>query len=177
MDFDSTSLNILLHDCLSRRFPSEDIEKFHIEVDPSAKIPLDSIQLTYDVSWPMNIILHAESLKMYNKVFIFLLSVKQALWALLKIDANELSQTLKLEMVSEDSEIVEENLEEKEMKLHRIVLLRSWLLHFISNIHDYFMTRVVQSTQIDLEVSLVECSDLDSILNVHDQYISKIYNR
>merc|ERR1719323_570781 len=114
---------------------------------------------------------------MYNKVFIFLLSVKQALWALLKIDANELSQTLKVEMVSEDSEIVEENLEEKEMKLHRIVLLRSWLLHFISNIHDYFMTRVVQSTQIDLEVSLVECADLDSILNVHDQYISKIYNR
>ena len=79
--------------------------------------------------------------------------VKQALWALLKIDANELVQTLNHpieEYLGDDSEIIEETMEEKELKLHRIILLRSWLLHFISNIHDYFMTRVVQSTQIDL---------------------------
>ena len=78
--------------------------------------------------------------------------VKQALWALLKIDANELVQTLDrpVEGLGDDSEIIEETMEEKELKLHRIILLRSWLLHFISNIHDYFMTRVVQSTQIDL---------------------------
>ena len=79
--------------------------------------------------------------------------VKQALWALLKIDANELVQTLNHpieEDIRDDSEIIEETMEEKELKLHRIILLRSWLLHFISNIHDYFMTRVVQSTQIDL---------------------------
>ena len=79
--------------------------------------------------------------------------VKQALWALLKIDANELVQTLNHpieEDLGDDSEIIEETMEEKELKLHRIILLRSWLLHFISNIHDYFMTRVVQSTQIDL---------------------------
>ena len=41
-----------------------------------------------------------------------------------------------------------ETTEEKEYKLHRVILLRSWLLHFIGNIHDYFMTRVLQSTQI-----------------------------
>lgn len=116
---------------------------------------------------------------MYNKVFIFLLRVKQALWALLKIDANELVQTLDrpVEGLGDDSEIIEETMEEKELKLHRIILLRSWLLHFISNIHDYFMTRVVQSTQIDLDLSLMECNDLDSILNVHNRYISKIYDR
>ena len=73
MDFDSTSLNILLHDSLCRRFPSEEIEKFHIEINTSAKNPLDSVYMSYDVSWPMNIILHTESLTMYNKVFIFLL--------------------------------------------------------------------------------------------------------
>ena len=73
VDFDSTSLNILLHDSLCRRFPSEEIEKFHIEIDTNAKNPLDSVYMSYDVSWPMNIILHTESLAMYNKVFVFLL--------------------------------------------------------------------------------------------------------
>ena len=47
-----------------------------------------------------------------------------------------------------DTASKEESLEEKEHKLHRIILLRSWLLHFIGNVHDYFMTRVLQSTQI-----------------------------
>ena len=42
----------------------------------------------------------------------------------------------------------DESNEEKEHKLHRVILLRSWLLHFIGNVHDYFMTRVLQSTQI-----------------------------
>ena len=47
-----------------------------------------------------------------------------------------------------DSVIKDDTIEEKEYKLHRVILLRSWLLHFIGNIHDYFMTRVLQSTQI-----------------------------
>ena len=98
------------------------------------------------------------------------------------IDAKELSATMTQEhsiFTDADDETFEdeETLEEKELKLHRIILLRSWLLHFITNIHDYFMTRVVQSTQIDLDVSLMECNDLDGILNVHNHYISKIYDR
>ena len=94
MDFDSQSLNVLLHDCLSRRFPSEEIEKFHIDIDINVKIPLESVKLSYDVSWPMNIILHTESLTKYNRVFIFLLSVKQALWALLKIGKYSAAEIL-----------------------------------------------------------------------------------
>ena len=70
-----------------------------------------------------------------------------------------------------------DTIEEKEYKLHRVILLRSWLLHFIGNIHDYFMTRVLQSTQIDLHASLMQCQDLDGILDVHNRYISKIYDR
>merc|ERR1711976_393706 len=177
--WDATSLNILLHDCLSRRFLTEEIEKFSIDIDLNAKNPLETLVLSYNVKWPLNIVLHSESLEMYNKIFNFLLKVKHALWALLKIDCKELASTISesgLETTDsfsvDDSSRTDtdESMEDKETKLHRVILLRSWLLHFISNIHDYFMTRVVQSTQIDLEVSLVECADLDSILNVHDQY-------
>ena len=58
-------------------------------------------------------------------------------------------------------------------------VLKVWpkIPHFIGNIHDYFMTRVLQSTQIDLHASLMQCQDLDGILDVHNRYISKIYDR
>ena len=52
----------------------------------------------------------------------------------------------------------DESNEEKEHKLHRVILLRSWLLHFIGNVHDYFMTRVLQSTQIGKFFKLIQIS-------------------
>ena len=182
--WDATSLNILLHDCLSRRLLTEEIEKFSIDIDLKAKNPLETLVLSYNVKWPLNIVLHSQSIEMYNKIFNFLLKVKHSLWALLKIDCKELATTMKSEETEsfdsfsiDSSSRMDESTEDKENKLHRVILLRSWLLHFISNVHDYFMTRVLQSTQMELHASLMECDDLDAILDVHNRYIHRIYDR
>ncbi len=45
-------------------------------------------------------------------------------------------------------------------KIHRILLLRSWLFHFVNTVHSYFMTRVVHSTELELRADLSDCSDL-----------------
>ena len=180
--YDATSLNVLLHDCLCRRYPTDEVEKFTIDIDSSAKSPLESIEMFFSVKWPMNTVLNSKTMGMYNKVFVFLLRVKQALWALLQINAKDLAASINNDSnYSTDNEdysssVIEETLEEMEGKLHRIILLRSWLLHFIGNVHDYFMTRVLQSTQMQLSSSLLECQDLDAILDVHDKYISSIYD-
>ena len=162
---DDLSLSILLHDCLCRRFITDDVEKFNLSMDISTKEPLTTINLNYSVKWPLNIVLHSKALDMYNKVFKFLLGVKHSLWALLQIDPKDLDETIK------------DDNEDHQMILHRVILLRSWLLHFISNVHDYFMTRVLQSTQAELHSCLMECHDLDAILKVHNGYIQKIYDR
>ena len=47
-----------------------------------------------------------------------------------------------------------------ETKIHRILLLRSWLFHFVNTVHSYFMTRVVHSTELELRADLSDCSDL-----------------
>ena len=47
-------------------------------------------------------------------------------------------------------------------KIHRILLLRSWLLHFVGTLHSYFMTRVVHSTELELQADLSDCTDLVS---------------
>ena len=152
---DNLSLSIVLHDCLCRRYPTEEIEKFVLHMDFSKEKTqlLETIAISYSVKWPMNIVLHTKALEMYNKVFRFLLSVKHAIWALIQIDVKALANTIQEEGIEKNDESINDTvtrhdtLEEKEHKLHRVILLRSWLLHFIGNVHDYFMTRVLQSTQ------------------------------
>jgi hypothetical protein len=40
-----------------------------------------------------------------------------------------------------DEEDLEQDELSEDVKLHRVLLLRSWLMHFMGTIHSYFMTR------------------------------------
>lgn len=82
---------------------------------------------------------------------------------------------------SPPNEIQFDELKEKR-KIHRILLLRSWLLHFVGNIHSYFMTRVLHTTQLELQGALNEegehkINDLDDIISAHNRYIERIHDR
>jgi hypothetical protein len=55
------SLSVILHDCLCRRYPTEEIEKFTLHLDISEKGPLlETVALSYSVKWPLNIVLHSK---------------------------------------------------------------------------------------------------------------------
>ena len=78
--------------------------------------------------------------------------------------------------ISKEEEIKENR------KIHRILLLRSWLLHFVGNIHSYLMTRVLHTTQLELQDVLREeaehkINDLDDIIQCHNKYIERIHDR
>jgi len=62
-------------------------------------------------------------------------------------------------------------------KQHRLQLLRSWLIYFTSTIHGYFMSRVVHTTEIELQDNLRNATDLDMILSVHQNYLQQIHDR
>ena len=79
-------------------------------------------------------------------------------------------------------EIHEEDELYEERKIHRILILRSWLLHFVTNVHSYIMTRVLHATQLELQGTLNEegeskINNLDDIIRSHDKYIEKIHTR
>ena len=97
---DTLSLSVILHDCLCRRFPTEEIEKFTLHLDISEKPLLETVALSYSVKWPLSIVLHSKALEMYNKVFQFLLSVKHSIWALIQIDVKALADTIKGRKIS-----------------------------------------------------------------------------
>ena len=191
---DTASVTLLLQDCVGRRYPS-DADRFSITVaapspaESKTQDWLDRATLSYSVEWPLNIVLDSASFAMYNQVFLFLMRVKRSVWTLHQIEARELAQrlregeALRQRMVEEgdESEIELHDDEDEGLSpdglIHRVLLLRSWLFHFVGNVHSYFMTRVLHSTEIELTAELKSACDLDEIIRAHGGYISRIHDR
>ncbi len=169
---------------MARRHPDE-AERFSVvflEVSETSASTgdelLDTMRLTYSLDWPVSMVLDSKSLETYNQVFLFLLKVKRALWALGRIQAKNLAAATAT--TNDLEEAVKDNYDEDfpiSLKIHRVLLLRSWLLHFVGNVHAYFMSRVLHSTEIQLTGDLKECLDFDQILGTHRDYLVKVFDR
>ncbi|CDP22210.1 unnamed protein product, partial [Coffea canephora] len=92
---------------------------------------LQSLNFTYKVSWPLELLANVEALKKYNQVMIFLLKVKRAKFVLDKArrwmwkDRSTATTTRK-----------------------RHWLLEQKLLHFVNAFHQYVMDRVMYFTAL-----------------------------
>ncbi len=186
LDLDSTSVTMFLRDCLDRRLEKESdwfwlaLPEEEGQLSPEEYI--SKIRLDYEVKWPLSIVLNSETLAVYNKIFLFLLEVKRASWSLRQIHAKELVALLrreeaKLEEQEEQEQSSSDGRMSPSLRVHRVLLLRSWLLHFVGNIHAYFMSRVLHSTELELREALRGCSDLDQILRAHGLHLNRVYDR
>ncbi|CAG5101763.1 Similar to TUBGCP5: Gamma-tubulin complex component 5 (Fragment) (Macaca fascicularis) [Cotesia congregata] len=125
---------------------------------------IENTTLDYSVDWPINMVLAEPVLVKYNEIFRFQLKLKWALWTL-----NNLLFT-DLEGSSEDM---------KDFFFHfnarRLECLRFWLLHAIGSIHTYLSGQVLQSLGLILENSLAQAKDLDTIIQIHNDYLDKAH--
>ena len=159
-DCSGMSATLLLLDCLGKRFPDE-CESFLITFADESAPDLESMTLSYRVDWPLYFIFNRNTMKMYNEIFKFLLRVKRSLWTLQQIQAKDL--------------IGKGDFDDN--RLHRVLLLRAWMLHFLGSVHSYFMSRILHSTEIELQSSLSACEDFDQIIETHSEFISGVYDR
>jgi len=101
---DSLMLTLFLHDCLGRRLScNEFIYRFKVDMNDELMDELqtknqlhqiiDSLNLKYVVEWPLNIVIHQTALQKYNKIFIFLVKVKQVMWNLQRMQVRLISIT------------------------------------------------------------------------------------
>ena len=177
---DSSSLTLLLQDCLSSRYPSW-AEQFSVEYQAGENTGggLEGLTLHLQVAWPLNLVLTRQNLATYSSVFLFLAGVKRSLWALqsirlLRLREMEEQNDLDVSSLSLSSQDVSLPLG---CKQHRLQLLRSWLLFFTTTVHGYFMSRVVHSTELELRGRLGAALDLDMIRQVHQEYLDRIHDR
>ena len=184
---DSASLSLLLQDCLGGRYPGW-CDLFSCSYSPpdSGVASLSDLSIHLSVSWPLTIVLTQANLETYNKIFLFLAEVKRSLWALQTVsladldaleDRMEGADSLSLSCLANDQTLGADTSLCLGAKQHRLQLLRSWLLYFTSTIHGYFMSRVVHTTELELRENLTAATDLDMILDTHNRYLQRIYDR
>ncbi|XP_027149396.1 gamma-tubulin complex component 5 isoform X2 [Coffea eugenioides] len=118
---------------------------------------LQSLNFTYKVSWPLELLANVEALKKYNQVMIFLLKVKRAKFVLDKArrwmwkDRSTATTTRK-----------------------RHWLLEQKLLHFVNAFHQYVMDRVYHSAWRELCEGVAAARSLDEVIEVHESYLLSI---
>jgi hypothetical protein len=47
----------------------------------------------------------------------------------------------------------------------------------VTVVHGYFMSRVLATTELELRDQLMRAKDLDKLIEVHQNYINRIYDR
>ncbi|KAH0469340.1 hypothetical protein IEQ34_000898 [Dendrobium chrysotoxum] len=117
---------------------------------------LDLLKFSYKVSWPLDLIINAETLKKYNQVMGFLLKVKRA---------KHLLNKARRWMWKGRTAV-------QNHKHH--LLVEQKLLHFVDAFHQYVMDRVFHSAWIELCTAMSSAGSLDEVIEVHEAYLSSI---
>ncbi|XP_063230616.1 gamma-tubulin complex component 5-like isoform X2 [Bacillus rossius redtenbacheri] len=123
----------------------------------SAMALISTVHVLYKVDWPVSLFLNDVNMKLYNKVFQFLLQVKWALHSL-----NHLRFT---------------DLRGPERGARRLQLLRFWHTHTLGSVHAYLLGQVLQSESLQLQRALDTARDLHGFLAAHDNYVKTIYRK
>ncbi|CAH1453058.1 unnamed protein product [Lactuca virosa] len=118
---------------------------------------LDSLNFTYKVSWPLELIANAETLKKYNQVMNFLLRVKRAKFVL--------DKARRWMWKERGTPTVN--------RKHRW-LVEQKLLHFVDAFHQYVMDRVYHSAWRELCEGMAAAGSLDEVIEVHEAYLLSI---
>ncbi|XP_070534275.1 gamma-tubulin complex component 5-like [Ptychodera flava] len=168
---DVTYLNLALQEALQAHH-AEDIDRLRVSVEPVGRTgrllinALDGLTLHYKVPWPIDVVLNDRCQRIYNEIFSLLLQVKRAKYCLDQLRFTDLLSTLHAEPTPTQS-----------ANAHRVQLLRVHLMHFVNVLHNYIMTRILHSTGLEFQQQLTTATDLNQVIEVHNNYIKTIYER
>ncbi|GAB4846291.1 hypothetical protein Ancab_025292 [Ancistrocladus abbreviatus] len=118
---------------------------------------LDTLNFTYKVLWPLELIANMEAIKKYNQVMHFLLKVKHAKFVLDKARRWMWKGRGAVTVNSKHHWLVEQKLQ-----------------HFVDAFHQYVMDRVYHSAWRELCESMGAARSLDEVIEVHDAYLLSI---
>ena len=93
------------------------------------KIGIPGLSLTYQASWPDNIVLSLDTVSKYSLILDFTLELKLTMLS------------LELDWGNENLVVRREKKSTKDL-LHRVNIMRHEMMHFIRNIHDYVASQV-----------------------------------
>jgi gamma-tubulin complex component 3 len=119
--------------------------------------------LDYHTSTPINVLFTDSSIKQYLTVFNFLWKLKRVEHALSSTWSVHMAGAFRLPALSS-----------LQHTLRLGYQLRSEMMHFVHNLHNYMMFEVMECAWKDLEEDMKKASDLDQLIAAHDRYLSQI---
>ena len=149
----------------------ENIKKLNIKlINPSpGDVGWDIFCLDYKVDLPLNIIFSSKLLKDYQKLFLFFWKIKRIefsqinyIWKKIKnLCCNYSSMSTK-----------NKNFIKKTMRIS--VHFNQEIIHFITNLHNYFALEVLESQYKKLKSELLKVNNLGELIIKHRQFVDNI---
>ena len=120
---------------------------------------LEDLQITYSLPWPIANIIPAKSLKIYARIFVFLLQIHRA---------KHLLQMRRLPRSA--SPTVDRDILQLYSLHHR-------LLWFTDVILSYITDMVLSASTNDMRMDIGRAEDVDAMITVHEAYLSLLQDR
>ncbi len=126
---------------------SSNLVTFHCEAKSSPEDSIRqirSIELKVKLVWPLNIIVQARNFEVYNKIFIFLMQIKQAKFELDSLDLNDMD-IRKYYAKTITHNLMNTNIQAKidELSVKKMFSIRFKLMNFVNSAHDLICNQVL----------------------------------
>ncbi|XP_064483553.1 gamma-tubulin complex component 6-like isoform X2 [Ornithodoros turicata] len=168
-----STLGSILSDALAASPRGNSLHVRHLAMD-ARNIPesfssgdnvLSSILLSYEVQWPLNLVITDSSLQRYNKVFHFLLQIQRAHWALADVWFRIRPCATKASNYSGP-------------QLRKLHVIRHEMENFVQQLASYVNSQAVEVTLRELQDSLYsKVQTLDDIRQAHTTCVSRLGRR
>ncbi|RKF76546.1 putative spc97 spc98 family protein [Golovinomyces cichoracearum] len=128
-----------------------------IEICRKSVKALAAVELKYQLSWPIQIVVSSRTMISYQKIFIFLIQVRRSFYCLTR------------ETNKEKKNYYDSNCDEEALYYS----LRMRLLWFTQTIYYYLTSLVLEPCSQKMKVDLKAAEDVDMMIKVHLDYINR----
>lgn len=144
--------------------------------------------LDYNITIPMNSIVHTDAMRQYRIAFHMLWRLKRVEWSLANTwkNLNDLAHVLDREYnklkysssaASPNSHQPLRNLYDLKRIFHRCNLNRAAMMHIVNNLSAFLMFEVLETAWVQLTADFEKARSLDDLIAAHDRYLSDILDK
>ncbi|KAF0685915.1 Aste57867_22232 [Aphanomyces stellatus] len=124
----------------------------------------DVFALHYKLQAPLNTVIPDSTMSEYLRMFSFLFKVKRVEYSLSTCWGRDMNLV----------HLISNKLPHAWAVMHRGNLLRSEMIHFTTNLHNYMMFEVLEASWHTLVKDLQHATHLDGLLDAHAAYLQRI---
>ncbi|KAF8788563.1 Gamma-tubulin complex component 5-like protein [Argiope bruennichi] len=162
----------------------ENSEKLHIFLDTENRdinfrqslTRLSALKLSYEVDWPVSIMLGPKVQTEYCQIFSFLLQIKCAKYLLDNLYCTSLYE-IEPEAETHLRKALLKTKFPREQKAHGMYILRMRFMFFVNGLHNYIMTRILHSFGFEFMEALESSRTVDEMIVAHTRYLKSLQER